>query len=116
MPIAKTDDLENLLSAVKYYYDNTSYRVMFEYILFDRFNDTEDDITALANLAGRVPCKINLLAYNPVKGLPFRKPSDDKVDWFAKKLYPQAPIVTVRQSRGSDINAACGQLAAEKNI
>jgi len=51
------------------------------------------------------------LAYNPVPGLDFKRPSDEKVDWFARQLYPRTPIVTVRKSKGLDIDAACGQLA-----
>ena len=63
-----------------------------------------------------IPCKINVLAYNEVPGLSFKRPSDDKVDWFGRMLYPRTPAVTVRKSRGRDIDAACGQLAARKKI
>ena len=61
-----------------------------------------------------VPCKINLLAYNPVDGLNYNRPSEEQINEFARMLYPRAPAVTVRKSRGSDIDAACGQLAGAK--
>jgi 23S rRNA (adenine2503-C2)-methyltransferase len=116
MPVARTYDLENLMEAIRYYTDKTGRRVTFEYILFDGFNDTMDDVLALTRLVQGIPCKINVLAYNPVPGLDFARPSDDKVDWFAKMLYPRTPAVTVRKSRGQDIDAACGQLAARHDL
>ena len=113
MPIAETFGLEKLMEAVRYYAETVGSRVTFEYILFDGFNDTMDDVKALSNLIRGIPCKINVLAYNPVPGLDFKRPSDDKVDWFGRQLYPRAPAVTVRKSRGLDIDAACGQLAGQ---
>jgi len=112
MPVARTYHLDALMDAIRYYTRKTGRRVTFEYILFDGFNDTMDDILAFARLVQGIPCKINVLAYNPVAESGFSSPSDDKVDWFAKMLYPRTPAVTVRKSRGQDIAAACGQLAA----
>jgi 23S rRNA (adenine2503-C2)-methyltransferase len=113
MPVAETFGLERLMEAVKYYAEATGQRVTFEYILFDGFNDTMEDVRALARLVHGIPCKINVLAYNEVAGLPFVRPSDEKVDWFGRQLYPRTQAVTVRKSRGRDIDAACGQLAAK---
>ncbi|MFQ6008763.1 MAG: hypothetical protein ACE5K8_07420, partial [Candidatus Zixiibacteriota bacterium] len=76
--------------------------------------DSMDDVKELSALVRGIPCKINVLAYNPIEGLKFERPSDKEVDWFAKQLYPKAPAVTVRKSRGTDINAACGQLAGRR--
>jgi 23S rRNA (adenine2503-C2)-methyltransferase len=115
MPVAQTFKLENLIEAIRYYAETTGQRVTFEYIIFDGFNDTMDDVLALSRLVRGIPCKINILAYNEVPGLDFKRPSDEKVDWFGKQLYPRTPAVTVRKSRGRDIAAACGQLAAEKH-
>lgn len=112
MPVARTHDLETLADALKYYTGMTSTRVTFEYILFDGFNDSMEDVMALSRFIQGIPCKINLLAYNKVDGVDFRRPSEDRVAWFAQQLYPRAPAVTVRKSRGADIDAACGQLAA----
>lgn len=113
MPMAKTFGLEKLMEAVRYFVEKTGERVTFEYIIFDGFNDTMEDVKALAQLVRGIPCKINVLAYNEVPGLKFKRPSDEKVDWFGKQLYPRTPAVTVRKSRGRDIAAACGQLAAQ---
>lgn len=110
MPVAETFGIKELMEAVKYYTEKTGMRVTFEYILFKDFNDSLADVKALSRLIQGIPCKINLLAYNPVKGLDFERPSDERVDWFARQLYPRAPVVMVRKSRGMDINAACGQL------
>ncbi len=112
MPIAETFGLEKLMPAVRYFAEKTGDRVTFEYIVFKGFNDTEADARALIRLIHGIPCKINLLAYNPVDGLPFERPTDDEVDRFAQRLYPSVPALTVRRSRGRDIDAACGQLAA----
>ena len=115
MPVAESYNLEELIEAVRYYTARTGRRVAFEDVLLEGFNDGEEDILALSRLVRGIPCKINLLSYNPVQGLGFGCPSDEKVDWFAKKLHPRAPAVTVRKSRGRDIGAACGQLAIYNN-
>ena len=116
MPVAQTFHIDKLMEAIRYYTDKTGFRVTFEYILFKDFNDSMEDVLALSKLIRGIPCKINLLAYNPVDGLDFERPSDEKVDWFGRELYPRAPAVTVRKSRGRDIDAACGQLAARQRI
>lgn len=115
MPIAETYPLDKLAEAARYYTQKTGYRVTFEYVLFDGFNDQPEDVKALTELIKGIPCKINIFAYNPVPGMNFNRPSDEKVDWFARELYPRAPAVTVRKSRGRDIAAACGQLAGKIN-
>jgi 23S rRNA (adenine2503-C2)-methyltransferase len=113
MPIAKKYDLNSLKDAIRYYTTKTKSQVMFEYILFEGFNDKKEDIKALGQLFHGLPCKINILAYNPIKGLDFKRPSEDKLDWFGKELRRYISGVTVRKSRGRDINAACGQLAGK---
>jgi len=111
MPIAAKFKLDVLMDAIRYYTDKTGFRVIFEYILFDGFNDSMDDVLALSRLIEGIPCKINILAYNPVATFDYKRPSDEKVDWFGRQLYPRAPAVMIRKSRGRDIGAACGQLA-----
>ncbi len=116
MPVAGSYPLDELMDAVKYYTSETSSRVSFEYILFGGFNDTREDALELARLVNGIPCKINLIAYNPVPGLDFKRPDDDVVETFAEQLYPRTPAVTVRKSRGRDVGAACGQLAVHENM
>ena len=116
MPIAETFGLEKLMQSIRYYADKSRTQVMFEYIIFDNFNDTLEDVRALAKLVHGLPCKINLLAYNPVDGLDFKRPSEEKMNWFGGQLAPRVPVVTVRKSRGRDIDAACGQLAAKQRL
>lgn len=115
MPVAETFGLEKLIEATRYYAEVTNSRITFEYILFKNFNNTMEDVKALEKLLRGIPCKINILAYNPVPGLDFERPTDEEVDWFGAQLQPRLPAVTVRKSRGLDIDAACGQLAA-RNI
>jgi 23S rRNA (adenine2503-C2)-methyltransferase len=115
LPIAAKHSLTDLMAAVKYFTFRTGGRVTFEYILFDGFNDATEDVLALAELIRGIPCKINVLAYNPVDGVDLKRPTDDKVDWFGRQLYPRAPAVTVRKSKGLDIGAACGQLAGRED-
>ena len=112
MPIAKTFKLDKLMEAVRYYAESSRQPVTFEYILFEGFNDTRQDIEDLSRLVKGLRCKINVIAYNPVPGLDFKRPSDEKINWFGKELSEKVNSVTVRKSRGRDIDAACGQLAA----
>lgn len=114
MPIARTFSLNKVMEAVKYHAEKTNTFIMLEYILIDGFNDTEKDIKDLGKLAHGHKCKINVLGYNPVEGLGFKRPSEEKLDWFGGRLRKYFYMVTVRKSRGRDIDAACGQLAAKQ--
>jgi len=111
MPLSRKYPLDDLMPSLKYYTSRTGTRVTFEYALFAGFNDGADDVKAFSRLVQGIPCKINLLVYNPVNDLPYERPSAERLDWFARQLYPHVPAVTVRKSRGADIGAACGQLA-----
>ena len=113
MPIAKKYGLKELMEAARYFANQRKKRVTFEYIVFKDFNDSHGDADRLARLIKGIPCKINILAYNPIDNLPYKRPSEEEVDNFGKYLYPLAPAVTVRKSRGLDIAAACGQLAGK---
>lgn len=112
MPIAKTFKLDQLIEACRFYAETSRQPVTFEYIVFEGFNDTKQDIEDLTRLMKTLDCKINVMAYNPVPGLDFKRPSDERVNWFGKELNARVKTVTVRKSRGRDIDAACGQLAA----
>jgi len=110
LPINKKYPLKALLEAVKYYTNKTKRRVTFEYVLIEDFNDSQKDALELSKLVRGIPCKINLIPYNSVPDLPFEKPSEEKIIAFRDYLFPRCPAVTLRKSKGEDIQAACGQL------
>lgn len=114
MPVARKYKLAELIKAVKNWGTARKRLATFEYILFKGINDSDDDALALARLVQGIPCKINILAYNEIDNSEFTRPDDAAVDRFAKFLFPRTSAVTVRKSRGVDIAAACGQLAAKK--
>jgi 23S rRNA (adenine2503-C2)-methyltransferase len=110
MPVNKKHPLEKLMAAVKQFTDKTGRGVTFEYVLMEGINDSEKDALALSKLVRGIPCKINLIPYNAIPDLPFKRPSEEKVVAFRDFLYPRCPAVTLRISKGEDILAACGQL------
>ena len=111
MPINEQNNLEILAEALQYFYEKTSTRVTFEYIIFDGFNDEIEDARELAEFCKNVPCKINIIEYNPIDDGEFQQADRNKVDAFANFLESKNLIVNIRRSRGKDIDAACGQLA-----
>jgi 23S rRNA (adenine2503-C2)-methyltransferase len=110
VPINQRYPLGPLMDAAKEYGRRTGRRVTLEYILLAGVNDRREDAVRLARFARDLPSKINLIPYNPVPGLPWKRPAHDAVEAFAQWLYPQAPAVTVRRTQGGEIWAACGQL------
>lgn len=111
MPINESNSLEALAEALRYFYSKTESRVTFEYIVFKGFNDELSDARELALFCKNVPCKVNLIEYNPIDGEEFTNASADKLDAFKDFLESRNIIVNIRRSRGKDIDAACGQLA-----
>ncbi len=111
MEINDSNDLETLSEALIYFHEKTGLRVTFEYIIFKDFNDKLEDAQELAEFAKCVPCKINIIEYNPIDEGGFQQASVERVNAFAKFLEDRNLIVHVRRSRGKDIDAACGQLA-----
>ena len=115
MEINESNNLEALREALEYFHEKTGSRVTFEYIIFKDFNDSIEDAQELAEFAKCVPCKVNIIEYNPIDGGEFEQASTKKVDAFAEYLENKNMIVNVRRSRGKDIDAACGQLANKNN-
>lgn len=109
MPIAKKYPLSQLLTAVKKYTDNSPYRVTFEYLLIAGVNDSLQDAKRLRKLLAHIPCKINLIPYNSVDSR-YQSVSDRRLNEFIQELATFSAPVTVRRSKGLDIQAACGQL------
>jgi len=111
MPITKKYPLSEVLEALKYYAKKNDIRITFEYVLIKDVNDSEEQALKLAKLIRGITCKINLIPYNPIKECPYKKPDEETLMKFRDILYPRAPAVTLRRSKGEDIQAACGQLA-----
>jgi len=110
VPVNKRWPIRELLDAAKEYGHTVGRRVTLEYVLLGGVNDTPEDADRLAEFARQLPSKVNLIPYNPVPGLSWQRPSPAAVQAFAERLYPHAPAVTVRQTQGGEIWAACGQL------
>ena len=111
MPINETNNLKILMEAMKYYFNTTGNKISYEYIAFKSFNDSLDDAAKLVKLCSSFPVLVNIIEYNPVEGVSFEKSDEDSLDRFASYLRDHGVMVTVRKSRGKDIDAACGQLA-----
>jgi 23S rRNA (adenine2503-C2)-methyltransferase len=91
-------------------------RITFEYVLLNGVNDTPEDARRLARLLSGIKSKVNLNPLNPAPGIPFERPSDERIDRFAQILADRHLTVSVRKSRGRDIRAACGQLIVEGGV
>jgi 23S rRNA (adenine2503-C2)-methyltransferase len=113
MPVNRKFPLEPLIRAVRYYLEKSGARVTFEYILIEEINDAVADAARLVRLTGQLPCRVNLIPYNPIGPGRFRRPSPERVQRFVDYLKPRMAAVTVRYSQGVEIGAACGQLAGE---
>jgi 23S rRNA (adenine2503-C2)-methyltransferase len=111
MPINESNNLEDLMDAIEYFYQKTKNRISYEYIAFQNFNDSQEDAANLVRLCKRFPVRVNIIEYNPIDDASFEKSAEDQIDRFARYLRERDVIVTVRRSRGKDIDAACGQLA-----
>ena len=111
MPINEQNNLESLMEALTYYYNITKNKISYEYITFQGFNDSIEDADNLAKLCSKFPVRVNIIEYNPIAGFDMIKSSKDTIDEFAIRLRSKGIMVTVRRSRGKDIDAACGQLA-----
>ncbi|MCB9092293.1 MAG: 23S rRNA (adenine(2503)-C(2))-methyltransferase RlmN [Halobacteriovoraceae bacterium] len=113
MPINKVYDLQKLFKAIKTIPLKAYRRITYEYILIDGFNDTDEDIRALADLIEQRESKINLIPFNEYPGSPYKRPSQEKIDYFRESLQNRGYVCTVRATKGDDILAACGQLKSE---
>ena len=114
MPINETNTLVALAEALRYFYDKTENEITLEYIMFNKFNDSVEDAKELWEFARKLPCKINIIEYNPIAQATFVNAEADALAKFTAFLESKKMIVNVRRSRGKDIDAACGQLAGKK--
>jgi 23S rRNA (adenine2503-C2)-methyltransferase len=115
MPISKTYPLSELKKNLLDFRKKTPYRITFEYVMIKDFNIGQEDVKALLKFLGDISCKLNVIKWNEVDDLPFETPATREIDKFISSMNVLSSAVTYRRSRGADIGAACGQLAA-KNI
>jgi len=116
MPINRVNPLADLMDALQYWYRHTRRRITFEYVIWKGINDNEESIRALVKYAKQIPSKVNLIQYNSIDDPRFQQADEAWVEAYRDQLNRAGIIAVVRQSRGSDIDAACGQLANKNKM
>lgn len=111
MPFTKNFPLTDLRESLEYWYRKTKSKVTYEYVVWRGINDDKKSIDALVKFCKYVPCKVNLIEYNPIDDGKFQQASNDAIDAYIAALDKNNIVAKVRRSRGKDIDAACGQLA-----
>ena len=111
MPFTKSFPLPELKEALEYWYKKTKSKVTYEYVVWKGINDDKKSIDALVKFCKYVPCKVNLIEYNPIDDGMFQQASEQAINNYISALEKHDIVVKVRRSRGKDIDAACGQLA-----
>jgi 23S rRNA (adenine2503-C2)-methyltransferase len=111
MDINSSNPIEDLMAALKTFYDKTKNKITYEYILLNGFNDSDEDAIELGTLCQDFPVYVNLIEYNPIDDGEFQQASQESINAYIKALEASGIVVKVRRSRGKDIDAACGQLA-----
>lgn len=114
MPFNSTFPLHDLREALQYWYSKTKNRITYEYVVWKGINDTKEAVEALIKFCKFAPSKVNLIEYNPIDDGEFQQANDKAIEMYISMLEANNIIVTVRRSRGKDIDAACGQLANKK--
>ncbi|WP_177762538.1 23S rRNA (adenine(2503)-C(2))-methyltransferase RlmN [Flavobacterium sp. I3-2] len=111
MPFTKSFPLPELREALEYWYRKTKSKITYEYVVWGGINDDKKSIDALVKFCKYVPCKVNLIEYNPIDDGEFQQAAPEAIDAYIKALENAGIVAKVRRSRGKDIDAACGQLA-----
>ena len=111
MPFSASFPLIELREALEYWYKKTKSKISYEYVVWKDINDNKASIDALVKFCKYVPCKVNLIEYNPIDDGEFQQASQESIHAYIKALESSGIVVKVRRSRGKDIDAACGQLA-----
>jgi len=110
MPVNRKYPLKELVAACDDYQNKKGRMITFEYILISGVNDSVEQAKPLAALAKKLFAKVNLIPYNKVEGLPWKRPSEPVCEKFLAALQKQKVVATLRREKGHDIDAACGQL------
>jgi 23S rRNA (adenine2503-C2)-methyltransferase len=111
MPFTKNFPLTDLRESLEYWYRKTKSKVTYEYVVWKGINDDKKSIDALVKFCKYVPCKVNLIEYNPIDDGIFQQANDQSINAYIEALEKSNIVAKVRRSRGKDIDAACGQLA-----
>ncbi len=111
MPFSANFPLVDLRESLEYWYRKTKSKISYEYVVWKDINDNKASIDALVKFCKYVPCKVNLIEYNPIDDGEFQQASEEAINAYIKALEANGIVVKVRRSRGKDIDAACGQLA-----
>jgi 23S rRNA (adenine2503-C2)-methyltransferase len=111
MPFTKSFPLPELREALEYWYRKTKSKITYEYVVWKGINDNKESIDALVKFCKHIPCKVNIIEYNPIDDGEFQQASTESINAYIKALDANGIIAKVRHSRGKDIDAACGQLA-----
>jgi len=111
MPFNENFPLADLREALEYWYAKTKNRITYEYVVWKDINDKKKDVDALIAFCKFAPSKVNLIEYNPIDDGEFQQANTQAIDMYVSMLEAHNITVTVRRSRGKDIDAACGQLA-----
>jgi 23S rRNA (adenine2503-C2)-methyltransferase len=111
MPFTKNFPLTDLRESLEYWYRKTKSKVTYEYVVWKGINDDKKSIDALVKFCKYVPCKVNLIEYNPIDDGMFQQASEEATNAYITALEKSNIVAKVRRSRGKDIDAACGQLA-----
>ena len=111
MPFSKDFPLSGLVDSLNYWYQKTKSKITIEYLVWEAINDNINHINSLVNFCKRVPSKVNLIEFNDIGNLKFKSAKNRWIQKYIEILESNNISVTLRRSRGKDINAACGQLA-----
>jgi len=111
MPFSQNFPLKDLRESLEYWYSMTKSRITYEYVVWKGINDRKEDIDALVKFCRYVPCKVNLIEYNPIDDGEFQQADPEVIEAYIRALENSGVVAKVRRSRGKDIDAACGQLA-----
>ncbi|KAB1156711.1 23S rRNA (adenine(2503)-C(2))-methyltransferase RlmN [Flavobacterium luteum] len=111
MPFTVNFPLAELRESLEYWYYKTKSKITYEYVVWKDINDNKESIDALVKFCKYVPCKVNLIEYNPIDDGEFQQASEQSINAYIKALESYGIVAKVRRSRGKDIDAACGQLA-----
>ncbi|MCB0433792.1 MAG: 23S rRNA (adenine(2503)-C(2))-methyltransferase RlmN, partial [Mangrovimonas sp.] len=111
MPFNEHFPLTELREALEYWYSKTKNRITYEYVVWKGVNDTKEDVEALVQFCKFAPSKVNLIEYNPIDDGEFQQAHESAIKLYVDVLESNNITVTIRRSRGKDIDAACGQLA-----